>query len=40
MRFKLNVRKLKQLGLTESLSTGYHLSPRGVAFLGSHAAIL
>ncbi len=28
-RFKLNVRKLKNLGLTESLETGYRLSPRG-----------
>lgn len=27
--FKLNVRKLKKLGLTESLGTGYRLSPRG-----------
>ena len=28
-QFKLNVRKLKNLGLTESLGTGYRLSPRG-----------
>ena len=28
-KFKLNVRKLKNLGLTESLETGYRLSPRG-----------
>lgn len=34
MRFKLNVRKLKNLGLTESLGTGYRLSPRGEAVLG------
>ena len=27
--FKLNVRKLKELGLTESLEIGYRLSPRG-----------
>lgn len=27
--FKRNVRKLKELGLTESLSPGYRLSPRG-----------
>ena len=27
--FKRNVRKLKTLGLTESLETGYRLSPRG-----------
>jgi len=31
--FKINVRKLKSLGLTESLSVGYRLSPRGVAVL-------
>ncbi len=31
--FKLNVRKLKELGLTESLDVGYRLSPRGVALL-------
>jgi len=29
--FKLNVRKLKNLGLTISLGTGYRLSPRGEA---------
>jgi hypothetical protein len=29
--FKLNVRKLKNMGLTESLGTGYRLSPRGDA---------
>ena len=29
MAFKLNVRKLKALGLTESLEIGYRLSPRG-----------
>jgi hypothetical protein len=27
--FKLDVRKLKELGLTESLNPGYRLSPRG-----------
>ena len=27
--FKSNVRKLKQLGLTQSLETGYRLSKRG-----------
>ncbi len=32
--FKLNVRKLKDLGLTESLEIGYRLSPLGKAFLG------
>lgn len=31
--FKLNVRKLKNLGLTESLETGYRLSPRGAVVL-------
>ena len=31
--FKLNVRKLKALGLTESLGTGYRLAPRGRAVL-------
>ena len=33
MSFKLNVRKLKTLGLTESLEVGYRLSPRGIALL-------
>lgn len=28
-RFKANVRKLKGMGLTESLTVGYRLSPRG-----------
>ncbi len=32
-RFKRNVRKLKSLGLTESLERGYRLSPRGRAVL-------
>jgi hypothetical protein len=31
--FKLDVRKLKELGLTESLDVGYRLSPRGRAVL-------
>lgn len=31
--FKLDVRKLKNLGLTESLPVGYRLSPRGKAYL-------
>jgi hypothetical protein len=38
--FKLDVRKLKELGLTESLEVGYRLSPRGRAVmegLGSRA---
>lgn len=33
MSFKVNVRKLKALGLTESLEVGYRLSPRGSALL-------
>lgn len=32
-RFKANVRKLKTLGLTESMAVGYRLSPRGKAVL-------
>lgn len=31
--FKIDVRKLKNLGLTESLEVGYRLSPRGQAYL-------
>ena len=31
--FKVDVRKLKRLGLTESLEVGYRLSPRGKALL-------
>ncbi|MGQ0764185.1 MAG: hypothetical protein ACT4OZ_00795 [Gemmatimonadota bacterium] len=31
--FKINVRKLKALGLTESLEVGYRLSPRGQSLL-------
>ena len=31
--FKSSVRKLKELGLTESLEVGYRLSPRGKAAL-------
>jgi hypothetical protein len=31
--FKLDVRKLKELGLTESLRIGYRISPRGGALL-------
>ena len=34
VRFKADVRKLKELGLTESLQVGYRLSPRGRAYLG------
>jgi hypothetical protein len=33
--FKLDVRKLKELGLTESLRPGYRLSPRGRAALAA-----
>jgi hypothetical protein len=33
--FKLDVRKLKALGLTRSLDVGYELSPRGTALLAS-----
>ncbi len=32
--FKRDVRKLKELGLTESLEVGYRLSPRGRAYQG------
>ena len=31
--YKSRVRRLKALGLTESLAVGYRLSPRGQAFL-------
>ena len=34
-RFKLDVRKLKNLGLTESLEIGYRLSPRGQHLLAT-----
>jgi hypothetical protein len=37
--FKADVRKLKELGLTESLERGYRLSPRGRAYMGSGLAI-
>jgi hypothetical protein len=33
--FKLDVRKLKNLGLTISLDVGYRLSPRGEAYLAA-----
>jgi hypothetical protein len=36
--FKRDVRKLKELGLTESLKIGYRLSPRGEAVLASITA--
>ena len=35
--FKTDVRKLKELGLTESLLVGYRLSPRGRAYLSPRA---
>lgn len=35
LSFKADVRKLKNLGLTESLERGYRLSPRGKAYLQS-----
>lgn len=33
--FKVDVRKLKKLGLTQSFEVGYELSPRGRAFLAA-----
>lgn len=36
--FKRDVRKLKELGLTESLKIGYRLSPRGRAWLAARDA--
>jgi hypothetical protein len=36
--FKADVRKLKNLGLTESLPIGYRLSARGRAYLDDHGA--
>jgi len=33
--YKLRVRRLKALGLTESLERGYRLSPRGQAYLAA-----
>ena len=36
--FKRDVRKLKELGLTQSLERGYRLSPRGRALLAALAA--
>ncbi len=32
---KAQIRKLKAMGLTESLEVGYRLSPRGAAFMGA-----
>ncbi len=36
--FKADVRRLKELGLTESLETGYRISARGRALLAARAA--
>jgi hypothetical protein len=36
--FKVDVRKLKRLGLTQSFEVGYELSPRGRAFLTARPA--
>ena len=36
-RFKHRARRLKDLGLTESLPLGYRLSPRGAAVLAAIA---
>ena len=36
--FKADVRKLKELGLTESLDVGYRLSPRGRAYIAAGIA--
>ena len=36
--FKARVRRLKELGLTESLPVGYRLSPRGEAYLRARRA--
>jgi hypothetical protein len=36
--FKQRVRRLKELGLTESLKVGYRLSPRGRAYLEREAS--
>jgi hypothetical protein len=33
--FKIDVRKLKKLGLTQSFEVGYELSPRGRAFMAA-----
>ncbi len=38
LAFKADVRKLKELGLTESLEVGYRLSPRGEAVLSGRTS--
>jgi hypothetical protein len=35
--FKVDVRKLKKLGLTQSFEVGYEISPRGRAYLAATA---
>jgi hypothetical protein len=35
--FKIDVRKLKKLGLTQSFEVGYEISPRGRAYLNAQA---
>jgi hypothetical protein len=35
--FKVDVRKLKKLGLTQSFEVGYEISPRGTAYLAATA---
>ena len=35
--FKIDVRKLKKLGLTQSFEIGYEISPRGRAYLAASA---
>ncbi|MGN9778033.1 hypothetical protein ACTMS0_20055 [Micromonospora sp. H33] len=37
--FKRQVRRLKELGLTESLGTGYRISPRGHVVLAAYDAV-
>jgi hypothetical protein len=37
LEFKVDVRKLKKLGLTQSFEVGYEISPRGRAFLAAAA---
>jgi hypothetical protein len=39
LSFKRDVRKLKELGLTESLAVGYRLSPRGEAYLAATSPV-
>ena len=39
LAFKLDVRKLKALGLTLSLDVGYRLSPRGQSYLAGRSGV-